>query len=329
MPTAPYTTPFQVDLLSKSEYFPYGMKIEELGWNAEGVEPRYGYNGKEKDNEVKGESNSLDFGARIYDPRGARFLSQDPLKSQFAFQSPFIFASDKPINSIDKDGEKEHIMIFHQVNKQGNTFVTKPDDKMTYSNNGKARTWSDNKMGSAVNENHYIYENKMYNKKTDLPGKAGEFFKREKENTDNLVNSAILGVPLAAVTAPVMSGAVATWSVLSAGYEMYASIKNNNDNSTQKQDYLSPSLLGQIGKNDVKAINKQYGTNIDPKDGEKIGFVLDLFSSGSALYKNIKNINKVNKAFQIPYDINSTINSTSSISNSFGKTNKPNKEKED
>ena len=26
---------------------------------------RYGYNGKEKDNEIKGEANSLDYGARI------------------------------------------------------------------------------------------------------------------------------------------------------------------------------------------------------------------------------------------------------------------------
>ncbi len=38
---------------------------------------RYGFNGKEKDDEVKGEGNSLDFGARMYDSRLGRFLSID------------------------------------------------------------------------------------------------------------------------------------------------------------------------------------------------------------------------------------------------------------
>lgn len=29
---------------------------------------RYGFNGKEKDDEIKGEGNSIDFGSRMYDP---------------------------------------------------------------------------------------------------------------------------------------------------------------------------------------------------------------------------------------------------------------------
>ncbi len=40
---------------------------------------RYGFNGKENDNEVKGEGNQQDYGFRIYDPRLGRFLSVDPL----------------------------------------------------------------------------------------------------------------------------------------------------------------------------------------------------------------------------------------------------------
>jgi hypothetical protein len=37
---------------------------------------RYGFNGKENDNEVKGEGNQQDYGMRIYDPR----LVQNSLK---------------------------------------------------------------------------------------------------------------------------------------------------------------------------------------------------------------------------------------------------------
>ncbi len=44
---------------------------------------RFGFNGKENDNEVKGTGNQIDYGERIYDPRLGRFLSIDPLKKEF------------------------------------------------------------------------------------------------------------------------------------------------------------------------------------------------------------------------------------------------------
>lgn len=79
------------------------MKIDALSWNETGA--RYGYNGKEKDNEVKGDNNSLDFGARIYDPRVSRFLSQDPLAYKYPEVTPYMFAADNPIIYIDVNGE--------------------------------------------------------------------------------------------------------------------------------------------------------------------------------------------------------------------------------
>jgi RHS repeat-associated protein len=46
---------------------------------------RFGFNGQEKDDEVKVEGNSLDFGARIYDSRLGRWLSLDPLQAKYSF----------------------------------------------------------------------------------------------------------------------------------------------------------------------------------------------------------------------------------------------------
>ncbi|MBS1613455.1 MAG: hypothetical protein JST49_11595, partial [Bacteroidetes bacterium] len=66
---------------------------------------RYGFNGKEKDDEVKGDNNSLDFGARIYDTRIGRFLSRDPYWKQFPSTTDYSFAGNSPIYYIDKDGE--------------------------------------------------------------------------------------------------------------------------------------------------------------------------------------------------------------------------------
>ena len=39
---------------------------------------RYGFNGMEKDDNLKGTGNSYDFGARIYDSRLGRWLAVDP-----------------------------------------------------------------------------------------------------------------------------------------------------------------------------------------------------------------------------------------------------------
>ena len=67
---------------------------------------RYGFNSKENDNEVKGEGDEQDYGMRIYDPRVGRFLSVDPLQKKYADLSSYQFASDRPIDGIDLDGEE-------------------------------------------------------------------------------------------------------------------------------------------------------------------------------------------------------------------------------
>ena len=69
---------------------------------------RYGFNGKENDNEVKGITGSQqDYGFRIYDPRLGRFLSIDPLTISYPWYTPFQFAGDSPIAFIDIDGKEE------------------------------------------------------------------------------------------------------------------------------------------------------------------------------------------------------------------------------
>ena len=65
---------------------------------------RYGFNGKENDNDVKGQGNQQDYGMRIYDPRTGKFLSADPLTQKYPFYSPYQFAGNNPIFAIDVDG---------------------------------------------------------------------------------------------------------------------------------------------------------------------------------------------------------------------------------
>ena len=66
---------------------------------------RYGFNGKENDNEVKGvEGAQQDYGMRIYDPGIAKFLSVDPITAQYPELTPYQFASNSPLQGIDLDG---------------------------------------------------------------------------------------------------------------------------------------------------------------------------------------------------------------------------------
>ena len=69
-----------------------------------GSQFRYGFNGKENDNDVKGTGNQQDYGMRIYDPRIGKFLSVDPLTADYPSWSPYPFAMNRPIDGIDLDG---------------------------------------------------------------------------------------------------------------------------------------------------------------------------------------------------------------------------------
>ncbi|WP_310560430.1 RHS repeat-associated core domain-containing protein [Flavobacterium sp.] len=81
---------------------------------------RYGFNGKEKDDELKGEGNAIDYEKRFYDPRIGKFLSLDPLIKSFPWYSPYQFAGNKPIWAIDLDGEEEkYYQLINTKNKKG------------------------------------------------------------------------------------------------------------------------------------------------------------------------------------------------------------------
>lgn len=93
---------FDAVSLMQQDYYAFGMRQRERNYALKSY--RYGFNGKEDDNEVKGEGNQQDYGMRIYDPRLGKFLSVDPLTKEYPWYTPYQFAGNMPITFIDLDG---------------------------------------------------------------------------------------------------------------------------------------------------------------------------------------------------------------------------------
>ena len=75
---------------------------------------RYGFNGKEKDDNLGGQT-SYDYGFRIYNPGIGKFLSVDPLSGSFSELTPYQFASNRPIDGVDLEG-LEWVLVIQSPN---------------------------------------------------------------------------------------------------------------------------------------------------------------------------------------------------------------------
>jgi len=85
------------------DYYAFGMPIPGRNYYSEKY--RFGFNGKEMDNEVTKQTGvTYDYGFRIYDARIAKFLSVDPLTKKYPELTPYQFASNTPIMAIHLDG---------------------------------------------------------------------------------------------------------------------------------------------------------------------------------------------------------------------------------
>jgi RHS repeat-associated protein len=102
-------------VVSANNYYPYGMIMPGRNYNSSNY--RYGFNGMEKDDEIKGSGNSYDFGARLYDSRIGRWLTRDPLAHEFPDLSPYNAFGANPIYYVDPDGRK--IVVHQAVLKYG------------------------------------------------------------------------------------------------------------------------------------------------------------------------------------------------------------------
>ena len=73
---------------------------------------RYGFQNQEKDDEVKGEGNSINYTFRMHDPRTGRFFARDPLEGKYTYLTPYQFSSNQPIHATELEGKESS----HELN---------------------------------------------------------------------------------------------------------------------------------------------------------------------------------------------------------------------
>ncbi len=125
---------YTADLVSAQDYYPFGMVAPGRSYTT-GTQYRYGFNGKENDKDINGQGVDYDYGFRIYDARIGKFLSVDPLAKAYPWNSPYAFAENDVVRSIDLDGLEKYVVV-NSHDKYGRitrirveSIVTIPDGK--------------------------------------------------------------------------------------------------------------------------------------------------------------------------------------------------------
>jgi RHS repeat-associated protein len=101
---------FNAVVVGYSDYYPFGMQRISGGTLG-----RYGFQGQEMDNEIKGNGNSVNYKYRMHDPRLGRFFAVDPLAYKYPYYSPYAFSGNRVIDAVEEEGLQPRIVTVGRV----------------------------------------------------------------------------------------------------------------------------------------------------------------------------------------------------------------------
>ena len=108
--------PNRVGIRNSSDYSPFGVELD--GRTVSGEEYRFGFQDQEKDDEIKGEGNSVNYNFRMHDSRLGRWLGVDPHFVSYPAFSPYCSMINNPINVVDPDGKDIYIIIWNSKDNE-------------------------------------------------------------------------------------------------------------------------------------------------------------------------------------------------------------------
>ncbi len=94
---------YEADVVSVQDYYPFGMQMPGRSYSNGQDVYRYGFNGKERNNEIN--ESDYDLGERMYDARIGRMKSIDRFFKKYPYFSPYQYAGNSPIKIMDNNGD--------------------------------------------------------------------------------------------------------------------------------------------------------------------------------------------------------------------------------
>lgn len=184
---------YLADIRTAQDYYPFGSGMPGREFSEGGY--RYGFNGKENDDEVKGKGNYQDYGMRAYDGRLGRFFSVDPITRAYPELTPFQFASNIPIRAIDLDGLEKYYRNDKPISKNeclnnpkdGDIFVAINNKYQSVYLNGEWVAFYQLKEVEIIADKPQFTLNHPYKNKADLYGIA-QTVDDLTSNTEDLIS---------------------------------------------------------------------------------------------------------------------------------------------
>ena len=99
-------------VIEQNAYYPFGGRHSFGQSYAQTSTNRYKFNGKEE--QTIGSLDLLDYGARMYDTKTARWLVQDPLAEKYYSFSTYNYCVNNPVMFVDPDGENYDVHFFQR-----------------------------------------------------------------------------------------------------------------------------------------------------------------------------------------------------------------------
>jgi RHS repeat-associated protein len=150
---------FTAEIRNLNNYYPYGMELPGGAYASNG-NYGYGYNGMEKDDELRESLYSTLF--REGDTENGRWWKRDPMERALVGFSPYIMMASNPINMIDPNGD---IPDFSPMKEEEDNQKLEEEDKPSNQILGQTREltglnlkFDENCLMVYDKENPYLYD---------------------------------------------------------------------------------------------------------------------------------------------------------------------------
>lgn len=117
-------TGYKPQIVQSMDYSPFG--VTRLAFDVTAMSTthpvgdgyRYGFQGQEKDDEIKGAGNSLNYKYRMHDPRLGRFFAVDPLFREYPWNSTYAFSENRVIDGVELEGLEYSTALYMAASQQ-------------------------------------------------------------------------------------------------------------------------------------------------------------------------------------------------------------------